>query len=144
MRSLPRKPNLAWFGLILLVLFLYPLHGHFAERENRRELAAHGKEATALVERSSGLETVILAWIDQNGETRTGEARTRKQGSGRRIVGERVRIRYVDDRAAMPVILSEEAEREWANEFGLFWNPLITVILVGAMIAGVAWVGSRA
>jgi hypothetical protein len=30
------------------------------------------------------------------------------------------------------------------NEFELYWNPLITIVLFGGMIGFVAWVGSRA
>jgi hypothetical protein len=48
------------------------------------------------------------------------EAWTRKQISGRRFVDQRVAIQYVDDPSVMPVILSEVAEREWANEFELY------------------------
>jgi hypothetical protein len=109
-----------------------------------RAMFASGRQATALVERSSGLQSVMLAWIDANGQTRTGEARTRKQVGGREFGGKRVAIQYVDDPSVMPVILSEVAEREWVNEFELYWNPLITIVLFGAMIGFVAWVGSRA
>jgi hypothetical protein len=85
---------------------------------------------------------VIVDWVSDSSHSRAGEAWTRKQGSGRLFVGQKVAIKYLDDPAVAPVILSEVAEREWANEFGLFFNPLITVVLTAAMIAGVAWVGA--
>jgi uncharacterized protein (DUF736 family) len=83
---------------------------------------------------------VVLGWIDSNGQARTGEAWTRKQVSGWQFVGKRVAIQYVDDPSVMPVILSEVAEREWANEFELYWSPVITIVLVGGLIGFVAWV----
>jgi hypothetical protein len=147
MRPLFRDPKrLAWPALIFLIFVLYPLPGHFIERQNRREVLAHGKEAVALVENRAGLQLVVISWSDLSGSnvrTRTGEAWTRKQVGGLRFVGERVSIKYVDDPAVRPVILSEVAEREWANEFGLYWNPLITITLVGALIGFVAWIGAR-
>ena len=106
-------------------------------------MLAHGAEAIALVESSSGLESVVLGWTDSASHARTGEAWTRKQVSGRRFVGNRVAIKYVDDPAVKPVILSEVAAREWSNEFGLFWNPVLTVVLGGAMIWLMAVFGAR-
>jgi hypothetical protein len=138
------QSRLRWSLLVILVVVLLPLYGHFGERQNRHEVLAGGRQAMALVERSAGLQSVVLAWIDANGQARAGEARTRKQGDGRQFVGKRVAIQYVDDPSVMPVILSEVAEREWVNEFELIWNPLITIVLFGAMIGFVAWVGSRA
>jgi hypothetical protein len=64
--------------------------------------------------------------------------------SGREFAGKHVAIQYVDDPAVMPVILSEIADREWTNEFELFWNPVITIVLVGGLIGWIAWVGARA
>jgi hypothetical protein len=130
--------------LVVLVVILLPLYGHFGERQNRHVVLAGGRQAMALVERSSGLQSVVLVWIDANGQTRMGEAWTRKPGDGRHFVGKRVAIQYVDDPSVMPVILSEVAERERVNEFELYWNPLITIVLFGGMIGFVAWVGSRA
>jgi uncharacterized protein (DUF736 family) len=138
------QSRLRWPALIVLVLVIYSLYGNFGERQNRREVLAGGRQAIARVERSTGLQSVMFGWIDANGQTRTGEAWTRKQGDGRQFVGKRVAIQYVDDPSVMPVILSEVAEREWANEFQLYWNPLITIVLFGATIGFVAWVGSRA
>jgi hypothetical protein len=138
------QSRLRWSLLVVLVVILLPLYGHFGERQNRHVVLAGGRQAMALVERSSGLQSVVLVWIDANGQTRMGEAWTRKQGDGRHFVGKRVAIQYVDDPSVMPVILSEVAEREWVNEFELTWNPLITIILFGGLIGFVAWVGSRA
>ena len=138
------QSRLRWSLLVVLIVILLPLFGHFGERQNRHEVLAGGRQAMALVERSSGLQSVMLAWIDAYGQTRMGEAWTRKQGDGRQFVGKRVAIQYVDDPSVMPVILSEVAERQWVNEFELYWNPLITIVLFGGMIGFVAWVGSRA
>jgi nitrate reductase NapE component len=147
MRPLFRNPKRpAWLALVFLMFVLYPLPGHFVERQNRREVLAHGKEAVALVESSSGLQRVVISWSDLSGSnvrTRTGEAWTRKQVDGLQFVGTRVAIKYIDDPAVMPVILSEVAAREWANEFGLYWSPLIAITLVGALIGFVAWIGAR-
>ena len=138
------RSRLRWSALVVLAVIFLPVYGHFVERQDRHEALAGGRQAMALVERSSGLQSVVLAWVDANGQIRTGEARTRKQVGGRQFVGKRVAIQYADDPSLMPVIISEVAEREWANQFQLFWNPLITIVLFGAMIAFVAWVGSRA
>jgi hypothetical protein len=137
------RSRLRWPALIFLILLLHPLYGHFGERQNRHEVLAGGRQAVALVERSAGLQSVVLGWIDSNGQTRTGEAWTRKQVGGRQFVGKRVAIQYVDDPSVMPVILSEVAEREWANEFELYWNPVIGIVLVGGLIGFVTWVGAR-
>jgi hypothetical protein len=137
------RSRLRWSALVVLVVILLPMYGHFVERQNRHEVVG-GRQAMALVERSSGLQSVVLAWVDANGQIRTGEAWTRKQVGGRQFVGKHVAIQYADDPSLMPVIISEEAEREWANQFQLFWNPLITIVLFGALITFVAWVGSRA
>jgi hypothetical protein len=138
------QSRLRWPALIILVMIFYPLYGHFGERQNRREVLAGGRDAIALIERSAGLQSVMLAWVDSNGQARIGEARTRKQVSGREFAGKHVAIQYADDPAVMPVIISEIADREWTNEFELFWNPVITIVLVGGLIGWIAWVGARA
>lgn len=138
------QSRLRWPVLIILVMILYPFYGHLGERQNRHAVLAGGRDAIALVERAAGLQSVILAWIDSNGHSRTGEAWTRKQAGGRQFVGKHVAIQYVDDLAVRPVILSEVADREWTNEFELFWNPVITIVLVGGLIGFITWVGARA
>src|SRR6266496_3860643 len=90
------QSRLRWSALIILVVILYPLFGHFGERQDRREVLAGGRDGIALVERAAGLQSVILAWVDSNGHARTGEARTRKQVSGREFAGKHVAIQYVD------------------------------------------------
>lgn len=137
------QSRVGWPALALLVLVLLPLYGHLGERQNRHDVLVGGRQAMALVERSAGLQSVVLDWIDQNGQARTGEAWTRKQVSGRQFIGKRVAIMYVDDPSVMPVILSEAAEREWTNEFELYRSPLITIILVGSLLGFVAWTGAR-
>jgi hypothetical protein len=133
--KLPFEPRSALFiALGALYVGLSPLPAHYAERANRHEVMAHGTETSALVEQSSGLEKVLVGWVDPNGHIHTGEAYTRKQVSGRSFVGKHVGIKYLDDPAAQPVILSEVDEREWTNQFWLFLNPLILLVLSGVML----------
>src|SRR5579863_8376558 len=85
-------------GLALLLIgSLWSLYGNIVEQWHRDAVLARGKEASALVVKSSGLQSVILSWTDFDGQSRTGEARTRKQvSSDRRFVGEHVAIKYLD------------------------------------------------
>jgi len=92
----------------------------------------------ALVLKSSGLQSVILRWTDFDGQSRTGEARTRKQvSSDRRFVGEQVAIKYLVDPPFEPVILSEIEDRERENHFWINSNLWVaSVILVGCALIG--------
>ena len=123
---------------LLLVASLSDLYGNVVEQWHRHEVLANGKEAMALVLKSSGLQSVILSWADFDGQLRTGEARTRKQVSrDRRFVGERVAIKYLVDPPFEPVILSEIEDRERENHHWInssLW--VASVILVGCALVG--------
>ena len=74
-------------GLALLLIgSLWDLYGNIVEQWHRDGVLASGKEASALVVKSSGLQSVILSWTDFGGQSRTGEARTRKQVSSVRFI----------------------------------------------------------
>jgi hypothetical protein len=123
---------------LLLITSLWDLYGNVVEQWHRHEVLANGKEAMALVLKSSGPQSVILGWTDFDGQSRTGEARTRKQvSSERRFVGERVAIKYLVDSPFEPVILSEIEARERENHFWINSNLWVaTVILVGCALIG--------
>jgi hypothetical protein len=107
----------------LLIATLWDLYGNLVEQRHRHETLANGKETTALVLKSSGLQSVILNWTDLNGQSRSGEARTRKQvSSDRRFVADRVAIKYLIDPSFEPVILSEVEDREKENRFWIDAN----------------------
>lgn len=101
--------------LALLITSLWHLYGNVVEQRHRHEVLANGKEAIALVIKSSGLQSVILSWTDFDGRSRTGEARTRKVSRDSPFVGERVTIKYLPP--FEPVILSEIEHRERENQF---------------------------
>jgi hypothetical protein len=125
-------------GLALLfIASLWDLYGNVVEQWHRQEVLANGKEAMALVLKSSGLQSVILSWTDFDGQSRTGKARTRKQvSSSRRFVSERVAIKFVDP-PFEPVILSEIEDRERENHFWINSNLWVaSVILVGCALTG--------
>jgi hypothetical protein len=118
---------------LLLIASLWDLYGNFVEQRHRHEALSNGKDATALVLASSGLQSVTLSWTDSNGQSRTGEAQTRKQvSSDRRFVGERIAIKFLDD-PSFAVIPSEAEERENENNFwirsDLWVAGIITAIL---------------
>ena len=131
---------------LLLIVSLWELYGHVIERRHRHAVIAEGKEAIALVAKSSGLDSVILNWTDTDGRVRTGEARTRKQVSnGKPLVGARVAIKFVVDPAYEPVILSEVDNREGANLFWIESNLWVTaVIILGCAIIGLQVLRTRA
>jgi len=116
---------------LLLVTSLSDLYGNIVEQRHRHEVLANGKEATALVLSSSGLQFAILSWTDFNGQSRTGVAQTRKQvSSDRRFVGERVAIKYLTDPSLAPVILSEVEDRERENRFWINSNLWVAGVLL--------------
>lgn len=123
---------------LLLIASLWDLYENVVEQWHRHEILANGKEAMALVLKSTGLQSVILSWTDFDGQSRTGEARTRKQvSSDRRLIGERVAIKYLADLPFEPVILSEVEDRERENHFWVnsnFW-------VASAILAGWALIG---
>ena len=123
---------------LLLILSLWHLYGHVIEQRHRHWVLADGKEAMAFVLKFSGLQSVIVSWTDSDGQSRTGEARTRKQvSSDRRFVGERVAIKYLVDPVFEPVILSEVDNREGENRFGIksdLW--VASVIIVACTLIG--------
>jgi hypothetical protein len=117
----------------LLIVSLWDLYGNVVEQWRRHEVVANGREATAVVLRSSGLQSVILSWTDSDGRSRTGEARTRKQVSGdRRFVGERVAIKYLVDPPFEPVILSEVEDRERENHYWINSNLWVASVILAA------------
>jgi hypothetical protein len=122
---------------LLLVGSLSDLYENVVEQRQQHEVLANGKEAMALVLRSSGFQSVILSWADFDGQSRTGEARTRKQVSGdRRFVGKRVAIKYLDP-PFEPVILSEIEDRERETRYWINSSLWISsVILVGCALVG--------
>src|SRR5689334_19002310 len=104
-------------GALFVAFFQAP--GSYVEQQNRREVLAHGQDAIAEVDYSTGLQAVAIRWIDASGKPRRGEARTRKQVSGLRFAGKQVPIKYVDDPKVPPVMLTEVADREHDNWFWL-------------------------
>ena len=128
---------------LLLIVSLWDLYGHVIERRHRHEVIAEGKEAIALVAKSSGLESVIVNWTDSDGHVRTGDARTLKQVS-KPYVGTRVVIKYVVDPVYEPVILSEVDNREKANLFWIESDLWVTaVIILGCALVGVQVLRTR-
>jgi hypothetical protein len=118
---------------LLLIASLWDLYGNLAEQRHRREALINGKDATALVLASTGLQSVTLSWTDINGQSRTGEARTRKQvSSDRRFVGERVAIKYLVD-PSFSVILSEVEDRENENSFWINSNLWVAGIIMAVL-----------
>jgi len=123
------------FAIGALVLALYPIPKNFIEWQNRTEVMEHGKVTTALVDYSTGLQSVIVSWVDANEHVRGAEAMTRKQVAGRNFAGKTVAIRYVDDPARAPVILSEVEDRERDNRFWMILNPIFMIGFVSMAIA---------
>lgn len=118
-----------------LVLAFYPVPKNYIERENRTEVMAHGKATTALVDWSTGLQSVMIEWVDDSKHLRRAEATTRKQVSGRNFAGKTVAIKYLDDAARPPVIISEVEDRERENRFWIFLNPIFIIGFVGMLVA---------
>ncbi len=123
------------FALGALFVAFFQAPGALVEQHNRREVLARGHETVAWVERSTGLQAVAITWIDASGQARQGEARTRKQVSGRSFVGKQVTIKYADDPKIPPVILTEVADRAWDNTFWIYLNPVLVMGFVGIAIA---------
>jgi len=116
---------------LLLIGSLWDLYGNIVEQWHRDGVLASGKEASALVVKSSGLQSVILSWTDFDGQSRTGDARTRKQvSSDRRFVGEHVAIKYLN-LPFEPVILSEIEDRERENHFSITSNLWVASAILG-------------
>jgi hypothetical protein len=130
---------------LLSTASLWDLYGNVVEQWRRHEVLSNGKEAMALVLKSSGIQVVILSWTDFDGQSRTGEARTRKQVSrDRRFVGERVAIKYLVDPSFDPVILSEVEDRERENHFWINSNLWVSsVALVGCALIGFQYLRRR-
>jgi hypothetical protein len=122
------------FALGVLVIAFFQVPGKLVEQHDRREVLAHGQEAVARIERSTGLQAVAVSWIDANGNVRQGEARTRKQVSGRTFPGN-VAIKYVDDQKIAPIILTEVDEHEWDNTFWIYLNPIFVLSFLGILFA---------
>jgi hypothetical protein len=55
---------------------------------------------------------------------------------------QRVEIKYVDDPAVLPMVLSEVAARDEINNFYFYWNPLFYV-LGSFVLAGALWLSTK-
>jgi hypothetical protein len=134
---------------LLLVFSLYHLSGHLSEQRRRDLVLAQGHEAQALVREPTGIEFVTVEWSDAGGRTRTGLAWTgkvfaRQFRDGSAFSGQGVRIKYLDDAAVEPVIISQAAERQRVNNWWIYADGFVAlwVALVCAAV-GFAILRSR-
>jgi hypothetical protein len=122
----------------MLVVSLTHLTSHMLEQGHRQRVMANGMSARAIVRQPSGHEWVTVDWRDAADRVRTGTAwtgkpfaRLLKEGRGAQTVD----IKYAHDPALEPVIVSEAAERERANQW---WIRVDTGMAVFCTIM-VAW-----
>ena len=117
-----------WFSFLgaplLLIWSLFDLGSHKLEQKRRHQVLIEGKEAQAVVRPPSGLQWVTIEWQDTAGRPRDGTGWTGKPFARRireyRGVTETVEIKYLDDPAINPVILSEAPERERVNKWWIY------------------------
>jgi hypothetical protein len=124
--------NAGWWRLagapLLLLISIYGLYGHVMERQHRHDVLARGEEAKARVVRSSGVESVVVAWTDASGRERSAETWVGKPFA-RQGIGDTVTIKYLPGADIEPVILSEAAERERVNEWWIWTNLGVAVAM---------------
>jgi len=128
---------------LLLVISLYGLYGHVAEREHRHEIIAHGREAEARVLMSAGAESVLIEWDDSSGTRKMAATWTGKPFARLARPGQGVAIKYDTASALEPVILSEVAERDRVNDWWINANiamavamTIVCVVIGALMLAG--------
>ena len=114
-----------------LLATLVLLYGHLSEQRARRLVLSEGLTASAMVRGPSDLQYVTVNWTDDAGRQRSGTAWTRKGFTRPLKAGAatpQLNIKYVSENNIDPVILSEVAEREWANKFSIYACSAMSLI----------------
>jgi hypothetical protein len=126
--------HFAFGGAVLLIISLYDVYGVVGEQWDRIDVLVHGRDAQARVVRATGLESVLIEWMDERGRPLTAQSRTGK-AFARSSSGATVPIRYDPALIREPVILSEVPEREQVDTFWLR-SSLFVVAGVAAVCMG--------
>ncbi|MBN9061912.1 MAG: hypothetical protein BGP06_11930 [Rhizobiales bacterium 65-9] len=126
-----RWPHFAVGAALLTGVSLNQMYSVVRERADRADVLAHGREAQARVLKETGVESVLLEWIDEDGRRRTGESNTGKPFA-RTSSGATAAIKYDSASNRNPVILSEVPERERVNDYW-FESSLWTIAGVAAV-----------
>ena len=123
----------------LLVISLCLLYSHWMERQHRHEVMTHGVQTTARIIRSSSIESVRVTWADSGGRAEMADAWTGKPFARMARAGQDVAIKYVPESMLDPVILSEAAERDRVNEWGIKSSAGVALIMttICVLIGGV-------
>jgi hypothetical protein len=117
--------------LFLLIFSIWNIVSHRAEQNDRRRVLVGGTVARGVARRSTAVEEVSVEWVDSAGRHRHAWAWTGKpfarhlREDGKDLA---VDIKYVDDPAVDPVILSEAAERERVNQWWIRADSLMAAI----------------
>jgi hypothetical protein len=122
------------------------LVSHVSERHHREHVMTSGRDVAATVRAPTGLEWVTVHWTDAKGDVRVGTSWTGKPYArsvrDSALVSKVATIRYVDDRAIDPIIVTEVAERQRSNTF---WVTADTGILfVATIMAAITLLDIRA
>lgn len=91
---------------LLLLISVYGLYSHAMERQHRIQVLTHGSQTDARIVKSSGIESVRVAWTDSSGQPRTADAWTGKPLARLARAGQVVAIKYLPGATLGPVILS--------------------------------------
>jgi hypothetical protein len=120
---------------ILLLASLYLLYGNVRERQQREDVINHGEEAQASIKRLPGRPgAVIIEWTARDYGLRTAEAWAGKSFLRDARPGQLVTIKYIQNSAVEPVIVSELTTRERENRWLIRTSAGVAIAMVLACV----------